>query len=638
MLARSIRREIVPLALPALAVAVACGVFFGRYAFDDSYVGYSVTKSLLAGAGFSFNGGDRVLSTSAPLAPLLYYPLALVLRGDVVLAAQIFSALALAVVAFGSYAVARRVSTPNGAALGAITFTCSPFVLLLWSHETLLCTAACTAGLALYAYGRRPWAAAVLGLAVLLRGEALLLLPFLWYNEYRAQRNTVWFAAATLVPFVIWSAFALPYFGSIFSATVASKHAQLLYPQITPYLDGLRDYVTRMYALTPSVLWVRSIALLCVICIACAAMCRLITRVYLGIALWVAVATVVYVALGLPFYFWFCAQLGAGMAALVVMLWPKVRPQEYAMLQWAGRAAAIALTGINAGFLALQVVQPDRMMTSYDWIVMPRIAGNTYRSLGNHFAHAPFAARTVAYPEMGELHYYSNVPIVDYLGIVTPGAAAALERDDAIWTYKRYHPAAVIVTGNFSYFLDPLEYDWFLRAYSVGTQNGRPEILDLPGDPTREFFTVYRLRKATAIPAPDVAVESFGDRLPFAYRDGVGVEFGVPAQPSEVELRLRVPRSCTRFVLTLHDGRLRKAVRRSLQHGEFVRFTIAAGELREPGPYTFNVRGCRGMSLAPAPRLRTWPVVFGKPPGEPAQPTDALRVYLPQAAEETANR
>ncbi|HET7813727.1 MAG TPA: hypothetical protein VFL13_05090 [Candidatus Baltobacteraceae bacterium] len=613
------RREVLPFLVLGAALIAAYASFFGRYAFDDSYVGYSVTRSLLSGQGFAFDPGAHVLSTSSPLAPLLYAPFAALLHGDVVLAAQIFSAGALAVVAFGSYLLARTFCTRTGALLGALTFTGTPFVLLLWSHETLLCAAACIAGLLLYARGIRTAAAIVLGCAALLRGEALLLLPFVWTGMRKRD------IALTLAPFGLWCAFAIPYFGSPFSSTIASKHAQLRYAAITPYLDGLRDYVTRMYALSPSFLWRNLIVACSAVCIAAAFAAGLATRVYLRVIAWAAAITLLYVVLQLPFYFWFCAQLGAAMAASVALLWPRdVRPRMPLVLT-AGRAAAIALAAINAGFLVLQDIQPERKAISYDWIVMPAIQSNAYRTLGEHFAQRDGTNVSIAYPEIGQLRYYSGATIVDYLGIATPSAVAPLKAGDPIRTYEAERPQVVIDTSNFRYFTDPLEFDWFLKAYA------KAETLIVPGDPNRSRFTVYRLRDAAAIPAPLAPVAVTVTAM--VQGADLAVRFMPIRETRTVQLRVRVPRSCSRVVVSLSGGGSVRRTVEALDAGrrDVVRFTAVAPQpLQINEPYTLRVGGCRAMRFEPASRLReNGFIVFGKPAAPPPRPVDAFAAFGP---------
>lgn len=599
------------LALTAALVA-AFASFFGRYAFDDSFVGYGYAQSLLGGRGFAFNAGSHVLATSSPLAPFLYAALAVFMRGDVVAAAQLWSALALAVVAFGSYALARRISTPLGALLAALALTGSPFVLLLWSHETLLCAAACIAALVLYARGARASAAIVLGFAVLLRGEAILLLPFLWRGMRARER------AYALAPLVLWCAIALPSFGSAFSSTLASKHAQLLYPQITPYLDGLRDYVTRMFAITPSFVWSQLLVVAALACAGCALACGLVDRLYVRVLLWSAATSALYVVLQMPFYFWFCAQIGVAIAAGVAFAFRTDLTARMPMLLTAGRAAAVLLAGLSVAFIVLQDVEPERKARSYDWIVNPRIGANPYFQLGTHMAQAPYRAASIGYPEIGEVHYYSGTPVVDYLGIATPGAVAALRDDEAIQTYQAYSPAAVVLSDNFRYFVDPREYDWFGRAYARG------EALQYAGDPHRSRFVVYRLRDAAAVPPPLPRLARTGFERFFYEPDGIAVSFRPLEDARAVALRLTVPQRCTRFTVALSGGVA--TATRAPEHPAAMWFTRVSPMTRGRA-YVLRVRGCREVGPAPRPALREGIIVLGKPPGPPAAAQDALRLY-----------
>ncbi len=618
----SLRHNAVPLLVLCGVLGLAYYAFFGRYAFDDSFVGYSIAQSILAGQGFSFNGGDRMLSTSAPLAVPLYVALALLFRVTIVQAGQVFSAAALAVVAFGSYALARRYCTAFGALAAAITLTCSPFTLLLWSHETLLYAASTIAGLLLYVHRRFAAAALVLGAAALFRGEALLLLPIVWYADARARgtRAAVSFAGLSLAPYAAWALGATAFFGSPFSQTVASKHAQLRYPEIAPYLYGLRDYAARMYALTPTRLWIAALETSVALAGAVAVICGAFRRRYAAVALWVAVTSAAYVLLQLPFYFWFCVQLGAGMAACVAMLWEQAQAPRFPLLLRFGRLAAIAVAAINAGFLALQIAHPDRKYISYDWIIMPSIRANAYRSLGTWFARREPGA-SVAYAEFGQVHYYSHAKIVDYLGIVTPGAAAHLARGNAIWTFKRYRPQFVVGTTNFAYFVAPTEYDWFSQAYAqIAT-------LRFSGDPLRSIFAIYELRRPSHIPPADerddgVRVDGVAlrlNRITFAF---------TPSRASavEVEARVVVPARCAALDASVIGRGFREAARRRVRPG-VMRVTMLLHRPLERDRYAYSLGGCEGLAAAPPVLLRKGVIWLGKPAPSRGSAADAFTLY-----------
>ncbi len=631
MHAISRRREILPLLALGAAVAAAWWSFLGRYAFDDSYVGYGVAQSLLQGRGFSFNGHERFLSTSAPLAPPLYALLSLSFHTSVVFSAQLLSAAAYAIAAFGSYALARRVCTAPGALAAAIAFVCGPFVLLLWSHETLLCAAACIAGMLLYVRGRHTGAALVLGAAVLLRGEVLLLLPFLWAEHARSHglRAAAAFAGYSVAPFACWLIGAGLYFGNPLSATIASKQAQLRYAEITPYLDGLRDYTTRMYALTPARLWSVLLEMSLALCAAVGILCGLFTRLYARIALWVLLTSGVYVLLQLPFYFWFCSQLAVAMAAAVAMLWPREGTARYPLLLLLGRAGALLVVAVNAGFLILQLIEPQRKMMSYDWIVMPAIAANPYRALGERFLRSADAAGSVAYPEIGEIHYYSGGrPMVDELGIVTPGAARRLAAGNAIWTFKRYRPGVVVDTPNFRYFSDPLEYDWFWRAYAKAPDGS---LHFASADPSRSVFTIYTLRDPQQIPPADERIPGLSVLGVRADRDGITFAFLSPAvRLAEIEARVMIPPACRALTLSLRTARAAQIVRERVPHAGINRLTLLPRFGPGRGPLALRISGCGGIAAAPQPRLRSGFILLGKPPAPAGVPGDALTAYAVQ--------
>ena len=79
-----------------------------------------------------------------------------------------------------------------------------------------------------------------LGFSALARPEAVFVAPFLlgWIFRAAGRRDTLRFALLAALPFALWAAYALPAFGTVFSQSIAAKHAQLLYGGV-PYLSGL---------------------------------------------------------------------------------------------------------------------------------------------------------------------------------------------------------------------------------------------------------------------------------------------------------------------------------------------------------------------------------------------------------------
>jgi hypothetical protein len=614
---------VVGLALILLAVY---GTFFNRYAFDDSYFGYSIAQTLLAGHGFGFNADSRMVSTSAPLAVPIYALAAYLFGSSIIAVAQVGSALALAIVAFGTYALVTAFAARVGAFSAAAILVSSPFTLLLWSHETLLYMAASILGLYYFASGRSTIAAIALGLATLFRGEALLFLPILWIAEsyLHGGRTAVRFALTSLAPYAIWAVFATLYFGTFLSETIASKQAQLQYPTISPYLHGLSNFAERMYAFTPTVVWYPALEMLVLICWFVATACGFIRPVYRWTMAWIAATTLLYVAIGLPFYFWFCVQIGVLLSATAAVMWPARATTRFRTLAPLGRAAALLLVALNLTFLAVQVKHPERKTTYYDWVIMPSLQGNAYESLGLWFARHADKDDTIAYNEFGQIHYYSEKHIVDYLGIATPGAAAHLKDGNPIWTFKTYRATWYVHSPTWNYFVDPLEYDWFRSAY------GRVADLRYPGDPNRNRLTIYKLRRAGSIPPPDerdgaTVVRSFeptGSGFAFTF-------LPTKARMSEIEVRIRRPAGCNVVHATLTASSERIAERRiDLAEAPAVsRVTLAFPPRSDSGVYRVEVKGCPRLTVAPPDLLRRG-FVLNMPATEHGSWVDALIVYV----------
>ncbi|HZT12583.1 MAG TPA: hypothetical protein VFA29_07260 [Candidatus Baltobacteraceae bacterium] len=618
-----------PDARAATCICVVLGAiyagFFNRYAFDDSYVGYTIARSLLQGHGFTFNLVDRTLSTSAPLAPPLYAALAWLFHLDVVAVAQGVSAVAMAVVGFGTYALVRRLSAVPGALCASIIMLCSPFTLLLWSHETLLYIAASILALNAWASNRPYTSALVAGLATLLRGEALLMLPFFWIAQYRRAgfRSAAIAAVISLLPFLVWAAIATHLFGSFASQTIASKRLQLLYPSTLPYLLGAVEYTIYTFSYDHS--RVASGIVACCIGLAAygAAANHLFVRPYRAALLWAAATTALYALLGMEFYFWFLIQFGVALAVCAAALWPKAMPAIRSKPALTGaRAAAACVTIATVLFLVLEMRRGIVRGQYWSAAVMPEIKANAYKSLGLWFARHAAPGDRIAYPEFGQIRYYSNRDLVDYLGLVSTGATAQLAQNNAIWSFKRYRPQWVVEDATWHIFVDPLEYDWFEAAYVKTAQ------LVYPADPTRSSFTIYRLRDSSRIPPAALRSRDVRVSALRAGADGLRIVFTThSARFDEAEVRARVPASCGLVDVTLARGSTPIAHRSERPHGRIERFSVDVGP-QPPGSFALTVSGC---ALRPAPRLplrRNIPRLL-IPPIETAPAQAALDLYSP---------
>jgi hypothetical protein len=228
-----------PLGLAASSVALALAVgwfllrtrqiagFTGIAAFplDDSWIHMQFARNLAEGRGFAYNPGVPVSGSTAPLWTLLLGGAFAVFGSQPALAKALGLAAALTTAWLaGRLAETWTESRELGLLASVLTALAGPMVWgALSGMEVSLAALLVCASLLFNARGS-PWAAAgALGLAVLARPEAVLLLPLFWLSgRLTWRRGMSWLApvAAGLGPWVVfnWATTGTP-----LPATAAAK-------------------------------------------------------------------------------------------------------------------------------------------------------------------------------------------------------------------------------------------------------------------------------------------------------------------------------------------------------------------------------------------------------------------------------
>ncbi len=623
-LVQNVEANPVPRALGAAAVALAalcsCALFFGNYALDDSFVGYANAQNLARGLGFAFNPGERLLTTSAPLV-VPFYAAGAALHGDIVALAQVLSAVALVACALLAYRLALRFAPPLGAFCAGFVLVTSPFVVLLWSHETLLWLALTLAATELTLERRFSAGAFVLGLAALTRPEAVFVAPFLlgWTWRAAGSRAALRYALVAAVPFALWAAYALPAFGTIFSQSIAAKRAQLLYGGV-PYLSGLVAHYVYLYANATS----KGIAAALLFSLALALGAALAgprTRsIALALGAWFVLLSAFYIAAQVHFFVWF------GVQAAVLTAFAAGGPWAAGTgpLARLGKAGALVIVAVNALFVASLWRDASLKYSIDGMLVLPHVQQNNYYRLARYVRERTAPGDTIAYPEIGQLRYYGERSIVDFDGLATPGVARAMQRGDTIWAFERYRPAVFIdADEHWANIVDPPEYDWFERAYARG------ETLVLPPEPGKDRFTFYRLIKASEIPAP-ATLDARARVEPAA--DGLALRV-TPAEGRTAALEIRLETSrCPhgRLLVRAPDGaESGSAIVASAWRPE-VRFRVAVKPIPIGAAYEVVLQGCAAGALAPPLMPRSGFIVLDRPRAL-GTPADAVRVFARSA-------
>ena len=468
-------------ALPIVAAALR----FSGHATDDIFITYRYAANLASGRGLVFNPGERVFGLSDPLQAILLAlahrltGIALPTLGAILTAVALLAAIA---------ALCRATLTahrPVHAAFGAALVVASVFpwlsqgagplpglALLLWAGETS---------------ERHPrLAGALAGLAILVRpdlalGVGVLGVLLLWQHRAAVPRFVVG-VLLTAVP--VWACFAL-YFHQLLPGTFAAKHA---FAAETPALFDRATFWRQAgqlfsFAHGPDT-WV-------LVTLGLAGLMALFRSSALTLRLLAALAivsAVFYTSLVLPFFVWYAFPTtigllyGAGFLIGEGLAAPAGR--------WPVRLAGAAIVAmVLFSFLMRDVLwwQRDLFPDWREW---------AYKAAGEWIHDHSTADQTIAAEEVGQLGYWSDRPVLDLVGLITPASISLRERHGALGAFL-VKPAdfLVLATGrDLSFSGQVVRQPWFFHAYRKAARLENPS-LELE-------IVVFQLFDRRAVPAP----------------------------------------------------------------------------------------------------------------------------------------
>jgi arabinofuranosyltransferase len=426
------------LATIALAAALHAASFAGAGPADDDFIVYRYARNLAEGLGPVFQPGERVEGYSAP-GWMLAVSAALRLGADAPQFAFVVSALSLAVATLSVGRLWSRRHPADPTYAPALLVAASP--ALAWHAVQGLGTVPVAA---LIALGFDLWdralragrstlpAAAVLGLASLVRNEAVLfVLPFALAE---ARRRELAPAVTAFVPIAAWQAFRVGYYGDWLPNTYTAKKL--------PFLEDLGrglEYLTMSNATT-------------------------------GIAVALALSTVAFVrrrgeaqdlvlraaAAGAIAYGAFVVYAGGDFEPLARFFVP-ILPIALLLACEGGLALAaeqrkLAVAALVAAFAFEQVAQRERASLSESH----ELSEVRWAKIGREAARRLPPGTKVALSPIGAFGYESRLPLVDVLGLTNREVAAAPpdlsigvkghHRHDGAWVLSQQ--PEMIVLGN----------------------------------------------------------------------------------------------------------------------------------------------------------------------------------------------
>jgi hypothetical protein len=455
------RRLLALFSLSWSAIAAACVLRYQGWTVDDFYITYRYAENLASGRGFVFNPGERVFGLTDPGLGLALAALRAVTRAPVEWLASLLFGGALIGTALlllrGGAAANRRAEAAAGGTLVLISS-------FLWLHNGAAAplTLALLLAAAAWADPHPRGAGCLAGLAVWIRpdaGAGVAVLSFLLLLE---TRRLPWrFAVSAGTTILLGALLAGAYFGTFVPNSLGAKLEMAGATPDAPagaerfWAQGtvpLRNHCGKMWLLTAGIgllgLW---------------PLAQSGGRPGRLLALTGGCLAVLYPALGVPFFSWyilipfiallygvpFC--IGAAFRSLARALGGTRGAVTLGACAAAG-ALALSLTGfLQASWAQFTSFAPSGRLIAY-------------KQAAEWLRQSAQPEDSVAYVEIGVLGYYSDRPVEDLMGLVTPRVLPYVARNDVLGAFLT-QPAPYVIFHPRGRMAPIIHAPWFPAAY-----------------------------------------------------------------------------------------------------------------------------------------------------------------------------
>jgi hypothetical protein len=464
-------------ALAALGIVSYHAFLVRHFQLDDALIYYRYVRNALSGHGLVYNPGERFNALTSPLYTYVSL-VAAALTGDVQVSQMALGGLFLGLTAIGVIGLFRDMGLAGYGGAAALLLASTRFYYSTFGLETSLFLFLLTLAIWLYLRRRLTACGFVLGLLVLTRADGIVLAAVLLVDHVgrRSSRFPLGAFVAFVAPLVPHFLFTYHYYGAFLPNTLAAKVAQgrsgLWGESALLFLDPRPVYVW-LFDRRPAVpLILLGLGGLGAVRGWSLAAPRLL-------AIYVVLYTGAYTLLRVPFYHWYYAT------------------HVYAACLFAALGLAVVSGALSGGATRSPAIPRSLVAGSLFAVLLGLSLANAqtlrgsgpmsaYRDVGLWLAQNTPADSRIACVEIGTIGWYSDRPIIDPLGLVSPRNARLLgDRDFGGWL--RYHdPDYVFVRAT------PWNKElWVGDLLETGRYAPRP---DFP-------FPQYRLL-ARAKPAP----------------------------------------------------------------------------------------------------------------------------------------
>ncbi len=455
------------------ALAAFFAARLGGWTSDDFYITYRYARNLAQGHGFVFNPGERVFGTTDPGLGLLLAALHFSTRLPVpLLGAVVFSASLVGVATIlllEGWSRGYRIEPILGGSLLLISSyvwgnhgAAAPLVLLLLLMsaklaERRMIISGLLAGAAVWV---RPDAAI---------GVALLALILFWKDKRLPWRFVLASGAVIAAGLLL----AWLYFGSPLPNTIGAK-TDMAKAAANPW-SGARFWPRAFVSIRRHLGAEWPLVLIC----GAAGLWPLAKRAGrpgLLLALFGLAMVAAYPLLGVPFFSWYILPclIAAFYGIAFLSGWLAERAPSLRVPLAVAIFVLLTFTTLRNSWIYSRQAAPVPKMQSYrrgaDWIK----------------AHSGPEA-SIAYVEIGVIGYYSERPILDLMGLVTPAARPYVLQNDLLGALKA-NPTDFVLAHTRGRMTPIVNSRWFKRRYREVVR------FEDPGDAREGALQIYRRR------------------------------------------------------------------------------------------------------------------------------------------------
>jgi len=458
-----------------IAIVIALGlwityIFHNTGAYDDVYLAYRCAKNIIERGEFAFNPGERVLVTPAPMFVSLIVIFKLLTPFTIPQVGSIVSSLSLTLLSIVVYLIAKMLNQKIVGMIASIMTLFNPLIVMTVGSETPLYLLLVSTAFYFYFNKKYNLTSFFLSLALLNRIEAIIPAGIIFlhylYSEKKIPRKAVSVYLLTLSP---WLIFATWYFGSPLTNSFNSKLAQRA-AGLPPFLSSAISWITNVSYGDFNNKYIHFI-IVSIIIIGIINLCY--ERKFLLVLTWIALQEAIYSVVDVPFYHWYIAPLGLGIAIILAFgLGVSFRK----IINKKNSEISIKVSILILIFLIFMITSIINIQEVNDYIKeQPNPANKIYTKVGIWLEEHTENNASVAYLEIGQIGYYSNRKIVDTIGVVTPSVVPHFKKGNTIWVYLNFKPDYIIYNPIFNGWMGVLiTSSWFNEAYKKVTEIKEP--------------------------------------------------------------------------------------------------------------------------------------------------------------------